>query len=239
MRREWRRLGPGIVLGAAVLVVGAVAVLAATAGTARPRAATAASADLAGSLRGPCLFGFIGDCRTSPSPTPTDPAPSSTVSTPVPTATHTTPPADRPTTAPPRSRHPHPPPTHRVRARTSAAAHLSATRHRKRKRSLPVAAPTSAGPTPAGTTLSASDDVPARPDLGGQEASAGLFRPLLQVFPVAVICLAIGIVVVVGAVRRSSRRARSAAERRGRRHRHGDPVADELTHPGAWGTDTR
>ncbi|MBO0828257.1 MAG: hypothetical protein J2P24_10805, partial [Streptosporangiales bacterium] len=189
-------------------------------------------ADLAAPPRGPCLFGFIGDCGASPAPT--DPIPSSTVSTPAPTPTHTTAPSHHPTTAPPRSRHPHPPPTHHVAVRTTAPARASSTHHGKHKRSLPVAVTTKADPTPAGTTLSASDPVPATPDRAGQQEPTGMFRPLLQVFPVAVVCLATGIVVVVAAARRGSRRARAAAEHGGSRHRHSDSDAEELTHPGVW-----
>lgn len=113
----------------------------------------------------------------------------------------------------------------------------SPTHHGRRKSSLPVAVRTSVDPTPAGTTLSASD-VPATPQQGGPKESAGMFRPLTQLFPILVVGLAVGIVVLVGAARRGSRRTRAVAGH-GRRHRHTYSGADELTQPGAWGTRAR
>lgn len=256
MRREWRRFGPGIALGAAVLVVGGTAVLVATAGTAGPadtggdHAAAPAWADLAGPLAGPCLLGIIGDCAPPPTPTPTYTFPSSTASTPAPTDSGTTAPSHQPTTAPPRSRHPHSPPAHhRERVRTTVPAGLPSTHHGSGKSSLPVAATTSVDPTPAGTTLSASEGVPATPDQGERQESASMLRPLMQLFPVVAICLAIAVVVVVSAARRGSRRTRGANGRRRHRHTYSDADeysaadeysdAEELVHPYVAGPDSR
>lgn len=238
MRREWRRFGPGLALGAAVLIVGAVAAVAATASPVDHRAAAPGSADAAAQLLGPCLLGIIGDC--GPRPTPSFTVPSTGGTTPGPTRTGTTaPPSHRPTTSATRSGHPHSTaPTHHP-VRTTVPAGGQSTHHRpSRTGSLPVAATTSIDPTPAGTTLSASDGVPATPDQGERDESSGMLRPLMQLLPIVAICLAIGLVVVITAARRGSRRTRAVAGHSRPRHRHAYSDAEELVHQGVWG-DTR
>jgi hypothetical protein len=231
MRREWRRFGPGIALGAAVLVVGTAAALAATADTGPSTAS--ASADLAGPLRGPCLLGIIGDC--APQPTPTFTVPTSTASTPGVTPTDTSaPPSRDPTPSATRSRHPHSTrPTHQGRVHATAPGPSSTRQHPRRSGSVAVAVTTSVDPSPAGTTLSASD-LPPTSDPGKRAASSsGMWRPLMQLFPIVAICLVVAIVVVVTAARRGSRNNRAAAGHVRQRHRHAYSETDELAHPRA------
>lgn len=231
MRREWSRIGPVLALCAAALVVGTAVVLAATASTTDRRAAVPASADLAAPPRGICLLGIIGDC--GPRPTPTNTPPSGSASTPAPTHTETTAPTHQPTTTPTRPRHHHSRHARHTRTvRTTVPAQPSSTHHRT-KSSLPVAATTSIDPTPAGTTISASDPVAATPDRGERQESTGMLRPLMQLLPVAAICLAIGLVVIITAARRGSRRPRATAVHGRRRHRHSYADTDELVHPRA------
>lgn len=95
---------------------------------------------------------------------------------------------------------------------------------------MAVAVTTTLDPSPAGTTISASD-LPATPDPVRRTESSGMWRPLMQLFPIVAICLVVAIVVIATAVRRGSRRNRSAAGHLRRRHRHAYPETDELVHP--------
>lgn len=116
--------------------------------------------------------------------------------------------------------------------RRTAPAATSTHHGARRTHTLPVAATTSVDPTPAGTTLSASDDVPPTPVKRERQESAGVPRPLMQLLPIVAICLAIGLVVLVSAARRGSRRTQGPVGRgRRRHHRHASSDVDELVHP--------